>query len=174
MRLIEMTCKQCNAQLELNLDHMQAYCPYCGAKLLVDMEHMSDVLLEREKTNRQKTVREFDIQEKKLDFEQKQEEEKRNAKGMTIYLVVFSIIVALGWALLIHWHNDDKKAHEERVTELQQIEVQLDDAIRQHDYDEALLLANKLYLDDGFSDSETESWNEKRESYIEIIEKRQQ
>lgn len=42
--------------------------------------------------------------------------------------------------------------------------------IENRDYDEALVKANQLRLDDDFSYSEEASWDEKREQYIKLIE----
>lgn len=36
MRLINLTCPNCNAQLQIDADRKQVYCKYCGTALLVD------------------------------------------------------------------------------------------------------------------------------------------
>lgn len=38
MKLIKMTCPNCNAELEVDADRKQAFCQYCGTKLLIDDE----------------------------------------------------------------------------------------------------------------------------------------
>lgn len=171
MRLVEMTCNSCNAQLELDLDKMQAFCPYCGKKLTVDVDKLSDVLIEKEKTNRDKVKREYDIQEKKLDFEQKQELGKKNARSSWIIAAVMWAVIGLVVFVVL---SNGANTHKAKVTELQQIEQQVDAAILERQYDEALLLANKLRLDDGYSDAETSAWDAKRESYIKIINEQKQ
>lgn len=52
MKLVELTCENCGAQLEVDLDRMIAYCPYCGQKLMINLDRMDTVLAEREKTKR--------------------------------------------------------------------------------------------------------------------------
>lgn len=38
MKLINLTCPQCGAQLQVDADKKTVYCQYCGAKLLIDDE----------------------------------------------------------------------------------------------------------------------------------------
>lgn len=63
MQLVKMKCNNCDAQLDVDLDNLQAYCPYCGQKLMLDFGQLAWALDEKEKTKRtvkreeQKTVR---------------------------------------------------------------------------------------------------------------------
>lgn len=52
MKFIELTCRNCGATLEVDVDRLQAYCPYCGKKLLFDLNQMETVLSEKERTKR--------------------------------------------------------------------------------------------------------------------------
>lgn len=52
MKFIELTCRNCGATLEVDVDRLQAYCPYCGKKLLFDLDQMETVLSEKERTKR--------------------------------------------------------------------------------------------------------------------------
>ena len=36
MRLINMTCPNCGAQLQVDADKKQVFCEHCGTKLLID------------------------------------------------------------------------------------------------------------------------------------------
>ena len=49
MKLLKLKCDSCCAELDIDVDKLQAYCPYCGAKLLLDLERIEEVLKEREK-----------------------------------------------------------------------------------------------------------------------------
>jgi DNA-directed RNA polymerase subunit RPC12/RpoP len=49
MKLVKLTCDNCNGQLEIDLDHIQAYCPYCGQKLLIDSNNIDAIIAERDK-----------------------------------------------------------------------------------------------------------------------------
>jgi len=50
MKLIETQCKKCGANLQIDLDNIQAYCQYCGNKLLFDINDLGSLLSEKEKT----------------------------------------------------------------------------------------------------------------------------
>ena len=56
MKLVELTCENCGAQLEVDLDRKIAYCPYCRQKLMINLDRMDTVLAEREKTKRLQMV----------------------------------------------------------------------------------------------------------------------
>lgn len=49
-RLIHMKCQNCGANLDLDLDHLMAFCPYCGEKLLIDVDKLHEVLIAKEET----------------------------------------------------------------------------------------------------------------------------
>ena len=52
MKLIKMQCNSCSAQLDIDLEHLQAFCPHCGQKLMMDFVLLGQVLSEKEKTKR--------------------------------------------------------------------------------------------------------------------------
>ena len=69
-----------------------------------------------------------------------------------------------------HLFDSDKKEHDELVARLQEIEAQIDTDIEAGNYDSAILKINKLYCDDHWSSEETEAWDKKRNTYLEIVE----
>lgn len=168
MKFVELTCQNCHAQLEMDLDKMLVYCPYCGKKLGVEIDDLSKVLLEREKTNRDKVKREYDIQEKKLDFEQKETSKIRDHKSTLIAAVFVWVIIGIIALVASSSLRSSERKHDAHIKELEQIEQQIDELILQEQYDEALLLANKLYATNGYS-TDIETWDKKRETYIELI-----
>ena len=52
MRLIEAKCQNCHADLDVDLDNLQAKCPYCGAKLILEFD------VDRYLENKEETLRE--------------------------------------------------------------------------------------------------------------------
>lgn len=59
-RSFSLQCENCGSSLELNFDHLMAFCPYCGNKLLIDVSQLGSIVAAKEKTKReeQKTERE--------------------------------------------------------------------------------------------------------------------
>ena len=169
LRMVSMTCPNCKAQLEMAEDHLMACCPYCEQKLIFDFQGVDKVLVEKERTRRHKVKREYDIREKELDFEQKQKKEKK--EGVSIFFSFIGVVVMLGilWGVVFVTNDFRDKKHESKLAVLQDIVEQIDDAILQEDYDKALLLTARLYLDDGYSEEEAAAWDAKRESYVLII-----
>jgi len=96
MKFIKLSCK-CGAQLEVDIDNMQAYCPYCGRKLLFDIDQMEVVLAEKEKTKRaqEKTKR------AQMEYEYKDKKDQRDnvisdrnfKKGAVFYLIILILII---------------------------------------------------------------------------------
>lgn len=52
MRLIDAKCKNCHANLEIDLDNLQAECPYCGSKLILEFD------VDRYLESKEETIRE--------------------------------------------------------------------------------------------------------------------
>lgn len=103
MRLVQTTCNKCGAQLDIDLDHLQAYCPYCGVKLLMDFDKVDIVLTEKERTRRKIEHEEQETKRTQMAYEHenaKQEREvkqvdkewRKNALGWVAGFLVLSLI----------------------------------------------------------------------------------
>lgn len=174
MRLVSLKCQNCNAQLELDIDNLQAYCPYCKAKLMLDFDQLGDILAEKEKTMRASIHEEESTKRMKIKYEHETQKNERENKSLMHYLLGSAIVFLLifgGLALSVH--NDEVK-HDQAVEALQQIEVSIEESLDAHDYDKALIYANKLRCDDIFSKEEKKTWDKKREEYIELIEEQKE
>lgn len=95
MRLIETTCNKCGATLEIDLDNLQAYCQHCGSKLQIDIDNLDQLLLSKEKTEREKIklLRDknyLDYEKFKAKNEYKKQKEKRD-----LILVIISILLSV-------------------------------------------------------------------------------
>jgi len=58
------------------------------------------------------------------------------------------------------------------ISRLEQLEIKIEAALKEGDFDSALFLANKMYCDDNWSSEETAIWNTKRANYITLVEQR--
>ena len=53
MKMVSITCPNCNGKLDFDLDDTKIYCPYCGHKLMIDYEEMSKLYIEKENTKQE-------------------------------------------------------------------------------------------------------------------------
>lgn len=79
-----------------------------------------------------------------------------------LVLCIFSFSVLIGAGIV---HSNKEKKLEETVKE-----IQID--IQNGDYDAALIKAQGLHMDDGWSDESEAHWDEQRESLIQLIEEK--
>jgi len=93
MRLIEMKCKKCGADLEIDLDKFQAYCPYCGTKLHIDMKNIDKVMGAKEKTKRAKIFAERDKQRNYYEYKINEKKEKRKDETFDFIKMIFACIL---------------------------------------------------------------------------------
>ncbi len=173
MKMQVLECPKCHATLENDNENLGTFfCKYCGQKIVV--EELQDAAIKVK-------VREMELEheEKKMEFEQQKQnttyqqekeksriEEKRKNFGLFIALGICFAMMLPG----IFYFGNSKRTHDKKVQELQRIEIEVQTAIQQQDYDLALMKANQLRLDDGYSSEATEAWDEKREDYIKMIE----
>lgn len=92
--IIHLTCQHCGAALEIDSDNLMAYCPHCGQKLLFDVDQIGNILLEKEKTNREKEktkqkVIDHDLELKRLENE---EDKNNNVFAAVTFLILFLLI----------------------------------------------------------------------------------
>ena len=170
MNFIVMKCNNCNAQLEIDLDHLQAYCPYCGQKLMMDFDQLGHVLSEKEKTKRSVTREQERTNRTQMLYELKSNEKDKDWKMKIIDKIpVFAgsfiaLLIVIDIFFFDFIPNPFEKKHDEKVEYLQQIEIEVEDAIKAEDYDTALIKANELYFDYYWSSKESAAWYAKRES----------
>lgn len=172
MRLMKMQCQSCGAQLEIDLDHLQAFCPYCGQKLMMDFDQVGQVLAEKEKTTRHINTEEQKTRRLQMQYEDKENERKSSNKTTTFVLIFCLVLILLGFGMPNLFFNSTEKKQAKQVTELQTIEAEVEAAILKEDYDTALIKANQLRLTAVYSRDEEKAWDAKREAYIAMIQEK--
>ena len=90
MKPFKMTCENCNASLDLDLDNIEFKCPYCGSKLMIDMAVLSNALSEREKTKQLQIQEEHETERERMD-----EKSRRILLIVAVGLFVFSFFILL-------------------------------------------------------------------------------
>ena len=194
MRTISVNCPNCGASINLDVDHLAHYCGSCGSKIMLDISSIQELLVAREKT-KQETIKATELTKqvqvdaaKEIKIEQIRSENsnrylqqkdvsdkrsfaiERTAMGIAVFFIVFAVVAGvILYASLEKSINRGRELHNERIATLQQIEIDIEKDIENGNYDHALLLANRLRLDDNWSSDETKEWDERREEYIRII-----
>ena len=96
MKLIEMTCTNCGAELQIDPDRKEVFCSYCGTKLIVD----SDIMV----TNRivdEARLKEAELKLREMEFrhemelrQEKLQIEQKRAFRTTALIYVFLLILS--------------------------------------------------------------------------------
>ena len=100
MKMINLRCTNCGAELQIDAERNQAFCTYCGTKLLVDDESIQI-------TNRiidEARLKEAEIRLKELEYQHEKElrEEtirQEQKKSERIALIVFLIALAVSYSV---------------------------------------------------------------------------
>ena len=126
MRLINLTCSHCGAELQIDADRKQAFCTYCGSKILIEDE---DIQI----TNRiidEARLKEAEIKLKELEYQHERElreetlrlEQKKSERiAAIVFLAVlaitfsmnrslFAVVLIVGLAVLSGMRSSDRKA----------------------------------------------------------------
>ncbi len=93
MKLIELKCNNCGANLKVNSELNEVYCNYCGNKMLIDDEATTIERVENAKIKSRKSKHEQDMREKidNYEFEKKVKEDAfRKKVRISIVLGVIS------------------------------------------------------------------------------------
>ena len=126
MRLINLTCSHCGAELQIDADRKQAFCTYCGSKILIEDE---DIQI----TNRiidEARLKEAEIRLKELEYQHERElreetlrlEQKKSERiAAIVFLAVlaitfsmnrslFAVVLIVGLVVLSGMRSSDRKA----------------------------------------------------------------
>lgn len=100
MKLINLRCTNCGADLQIDADRKQAFCTYCGTKLFLDDEniHITNRIIDEAR------LKEAEIRLKEIEYQHERElreetirqEQKRSER---IGLIVFIALLAASYTL---------------------------------------------------------------------------
>lgn len=173
MQFVKMKCNNCGAQLNVDLDNLQASCPYCSQKLMIDFDQLAWVLAEKEKTKRAVEREAYETLRTKMSYEHESKEKDKDWKKKAIVAIgIVLVCFFIYYYVPTRYFGSLEKKHNQKVAYLQQLESEIEANIKDKDYDSALIKANKLYCDDNWSSEQIATWNAKRESFIKIIEEK--
>ena len=171
MNITKLECPNCHAALDNDYGNAGTFfCKYCGQKIIVEEMQNAEYDLKIRKM-------EMDHEKEKMAMEQKNQnikyahENQQNNYRMKIYAICIGLIVLM-MILPLSLLFFSGSGHRKRVRELRKVEKEVQEAIMNEDYDMAIIKVNQLRLDDNYSTSETESWDAKREEYLEFIHKK--
>ena len=105
-RLMNMKCQNCGANLNLDLDHLMAYCPYCGEKLLVDIEQLGSVLIEKEKTKQKELEYNNKIKYEQVKNEEQRKNEEHEMKTSSkslLFTIIMMLLVAIAGIAILYY-----------------------------------------------------------------------
>lgn len=111
MRLVKLSCSNCNAQLNIDLDHLQAFCPYCGQKLMIDFDQLGRVLSEKEKTKRAFNKEEEKTKRIQLEHEYQERKEKRDDSVFVKIMIGLGLFIILYVGFFFYLENKEDKEH---------------------------------------------------------------
>ena len=132
MKLMNMRCSNCGAELEIDADRKQAFCSYCGAKLLFDDEEIhitSRIVDEARLKEAEVRLREVEYaHEREIREETLLQEQKKVYRIsflvficalLITYMIpgmhtVFGLILIFGGIALISMRSSDKKNMQKR------------------------------------------------------------
>ncbi len=92
MKVLNISCPNCKASLEMDIDKLMVYCPYCRTKLPIDVD-VDKYMSEKEQTKREKMhidkELEIDSRERKsVDYERKKD---------TVVAIIGALVILLIW-----------------------------------------------------------------------------
>lgn len=176
MKLKSLQCPGCGGMLEIEDGLDIFYCKYCGYKVVLSGQSKAaydartrvkelqyeQAAQERKYINDVEKWKRQEITEKNR-FKRDQIDEFMTWIPFFIYLLIFLSPIIFG---------EIKHFNEER--ELQKIVERIEEDIDEGDYDHALLLTNKLRIENGWFSFDSKEWEERRADYVRTIRKKQE
>ena len=175
MNVTKLECPNCHAALDNDYGNAGIFfCKYCGQKMIVEEMQNAEYDLKIKKMEMDHETQKMAMEQKSQNMKYAHERDKeilQNKNKMMLILVSVGLIILLMLFAVLAPQSIGSD-HRKRVKELQKTEQQVQEAIINGDYDLAIIKVNQLRLDDGYSTTQTEAWDAKREDYIELINKK--
>ena len=168
MKIQKLECPNCHASLDNDYGNAGVFfCKYCGQKMIVEEIQNAEYDLKIRKLELERETAKLESERKKqtIEYAINKEEKKHELIKYTFCVCLVVLMFSIAFIPLILYVSPHKKL----VRKLNKIETEVQEAILEEDYDLAILKANQLRLDDAYSSTEEEVWEEKRKEYIQII-----
>ncbi len=164
-------CPQCGASLEVENGIDSFYCQYCGAKVVLSNQSDEVVKAKAAKQKLEHRERMADkvsshLNERAARRAAEKEKQRKNTFKITgVFIAVMLVLIAI--LMFMSKASDKKKAEEEAA--LQVIVAQIEEDMKNGDYDSALVKANNLYFTSSTGPTKRK-WDDTRKAFIAQIE----
>lgn len=170
MKIRELKCPNCDADLKIEDGVDTFYCEYCGSKIVLEGQSESSVeaKLRIRELEYQERIKELEQERYRLNMEAEKHKSKTALKGKKAAFILTGIVVIVALIMIpkaAAWinHKNEIKKLEASVDEIQQ-------EIKAGEYDSALIKTNMLYYDSGWSEEAEKHWNDTRTYLVDVIE----
>ncbi len=174
MELKSLNCPKCGGSLDYEDGIDVFFCKYCGNKIILsgqsDAAYWAKV--KGKEYEYKQEVQKMHYQNEKAKIDVDYAEKKHNyivQYGAYILLIILFIAMFVWLSSSSFMSTSGSEDHAARIEELEDLSLSIEEEISAGNYDQALLMTNRLRLNDGWSSSETAEWDERREGYIRII-----
>ncbi len=171
MNVTKLECPNCHAALDNDYENAGTFfCKYCGQKMIVEEIQNAEYDLKARKMEMDHEVVLKKLEQAQRELEKQEEMEKERFKHKkNMGLIIFCMACLVLLFVLTMMPTSFGRDHDKKVRQLEKVEIEVQEAIQNKDYDLALIKVNQLRLDDGYSTAQTEAWDAKREDYINTI-----
>ena len=173
MELYQLKCPACGGTIEVEKDRDSCFCSYCGTKISVDdeihrIEITKNINYHKTYTDEAK-IRKIESEERNQERKYAAEREERKSKKWSALIVIACII---GYFVLFDGYFDSKKeASDRQEQELQTIVDEVMQDIKDGNFDEAYIKAEKIRHTAAWSSEIEEKWDATRKEIINQIKK---
>ena len=168
MKLLQMKCPNCNADLQIDDGIESFFCQYCGTKIILEGQSNAairakarlktlDKVGEIQKNHHRQRM---ELREQKAAIQAAEERRALLVGGICFLVCILICILMLAYG---------KISNAKENTRLETIYSEIQTDMANGDYDSALMKANTLYF--SADDKELKNqWDQTRESMIKMIE----
>ncbi len=172
MNVTKLECPNCHATLDNDYENIGTFfCKYCGQKMIVEEMQNAEYDLKTRKMemDHEIVLKKLEQAEKALEKREEMEKERfKHKKNMGLIAFCMACLVLL--CVMALMPTTFGRDHNRKVKQLEKVEMEVQEAIQNKDYDLALIKTKQLRLEDGYSTSQTQAWDEKREDYEQLIQ----
>ena len=177
MKMYQLKCPACGGTIEIERNRDSCFCSYCGAKVYVDdethrVEITKNINYHKTYTDEAK-IRKIESDERMQERKYAEAREERKSKRWSALGTVLIVLVCvIGYFVLFNGYFDsEKEASDRQEQELQAIVDEVMQDIKEGNFDEAYIKAEKIRYTENWSSEIEDKWDATREEIIEQIEK---
>ena len=178
MKMYQLVCPSCGANVEIEEGRKSCFCSYCGNKIYLDDEVKRVEITKHTIYTDEARIKEIEANERifrmknelEIEYQKQKNRQKRlNTLKSCIGVAFYVLIIVACFGLFGSWFSNEKRESDQQERALEAIVEEVLNDIENHEFESAKMKAETIQYTEGWSDDLEKKWDDIRKNLLRNI-----